>query len=308
MELHQIFDFQIDPQISEWEARQFRQGVRKRLASLLGESLDQSVIEQTPAHPEEEAWMVYRGLTRPCEESIRRQRLSRAKLLLEIPAQQGIQFYQEANGEDWAPFSLEEQNQEILMDTQTHPRMQLSSKFHKHGEKITREALRAIDVIWPELSIQLQHLVSKIVWFSSPHFWSSTAPYAHGAIFINIQPNWSVPHLIDTLAHESGHLSLMIKQTIDPMLENPQHRSNSPLRKDARPMIGIWHATYVLHRICKALSLYIHSSHAFPDKESAERLLKDYEVRKTAGLHVVEKQAVLTAAGQRMFESMRKAS
>lgn len=285
----------------------FRKAIRQKLNQLCNYSVT-DVSDEFSYDFDEETWLVYRGLSNAKSREQKKVALERATYLLKTQSSQPHQW----NGLNfiscqkplWAIASLEEQNQEVLNDTGFHPQMKIGSHIAKQSEERVNIAIDTLKVIWPEMASQLSLLCTRIVWFRAPSFWSSTAPYAHGAIFVNPLTEWGICHFMDTLAHESGHLSLMIKQTFDPMLLNPQQRQESPLRKDSRPLIGIWHAVFVLFRICKALTYYLNSNFNHGDRDQAAVLLLDYQSRLSKGIQTLALAAEWTDSGRVFYEEL----
>ncbi|MCW9718318.1 aKG-HExxH-type peptide beta-hydroxylase [Avibacterium sp. 21-599] len=80
---------------------------------------------------------------------------------------------------------------------------------------------------------------------------SGTNFYMWGAIFICINENYSIPYYIEHIIHECGHTALNILNANDELVNNEADELfDAPLRKDKRPMIGLFHALFILNRIC----------------------------------------------------------
>ena len=85
----------------------------------------------------------------------------------------------------------------------------------------------------------------------------------------------------------------------DPMVLNPETELfPSPIRIDKRPMIGIFHASFVLARILFAFRILEGNKGVFEIIEKTERALNDC-------LSVIEEHGKLTGAGYSLFESMK---
>jgi len=78
-----------------------------------------------------------------------------------------------------------------------------------------------------------------------------------GAIIINANRKDGDLEMVQMLAHESAHNLLFGLSADGELVENsPEELFSSPLRKDPRPMDGIYHATFVtarMHRVVKHL-------------------------------------------------------
>lgn len=80
---------------------------------------------------------------------------------------------------------------------------------------------------------------------------SGTNFYMWGTMFIYIKSSHSILYYIDHIIHECAHTALNILNAKDELVTNaPTERFPAPLRKDLRPMIGLFHALFVLNRVC----------------------------------------------------------
>ena len=71
-----------------------------------------------------------------------------------------------------------------------------------------------------------------------------------GALVLNAERDVSVPDLITTLAHESGHAALFGFCQDEMLVENPDSELHwSPIRQEKRPLEGIFHAAFVSARM-----------------------------------------------------------
>lgn len=114
-----------------------------------------------------------------------------------------------------------------------------------------REGLSgAVPLWWQELAT----LVSLIVLAESAspehRFAGASAFAAWGAILVNPRAQSDLRTLALTLIHESSHLKLFSAYLDDEIvLNDPDETYSSPLRREPRPMNGIYHAAYVLARM-----------------------------------------------------------
>ncbi|MCC8465275.1 MULTISPECIES: aKG-HExxH-type peptide beta-hydroxylase [Photorhabdus] len=75
-----------------------------------------------------------------------------------------------------------------------------------------------------------------------------------GMILLYSADENSVPYYIEHIVHECAHHALNIINAQDYLvLNDPEERYQAPFREDGRPMIGIFHAYFVLNRICQTL-------------------------------------------------------
>jgi HEXXH motif-containing protein len=185
------------------------------------------------------------------------------------------------------------------------PQMHLGHPEQANCEALTQEALVALEGVWPEMASLTKSLITHFVWFTSPTQWSSTEPTTFGAVYANPRSFWTMPYFFETLLHEGGHLHLMVKQTIDPLLINPNERTSSPLRADPRPLKGVLHAVFVLARMAEGLHRLAVAGG--PVSTESAKMARINVERLGRGLQSLEGVARFTPAGHELFGSLRKA-
>jgi HEXXH motif-containing protein len=113
--------------------------------------------------------------------------------------------------------------------------------------------------------------------------------------------------LAETIAHEAAHNALFALAPVDGVVENDDsERYSSPLRVDPRPMNGIYHATFVLARMCFAMREVAASPTAPAALAEEARKLSEQSARLFLDGHkIVLEHAVLTHEGR---EIMRNAA
>ena len=109
------------------------------------------------------------------------------------------------------------------------------------------------------------------------------------------------------LAHESGHNLLFGFSASGPLVENADDELfASPLRKDPRPMDGVFHATYVVARMHQTLSRLLASGVLTEEQiDFAKADLAQHKKNFEAGDAVVREGARLTAIGREAIEAAR---
>jgi HEXXH motif-containing protein len=116
-------------------------------------------------------------------------------------------------------------------------------------------ALRSsLAVATPLWCIELEELVSTVLLATTDGFGETfggaSAFAAWGAILVNPAANGTPRQLALTLIHESSHLKLFHAYLDDEIvLNDPGATYASPLRGEARPMNGVYHAAFVLARM-----------------------------------------------------------
>lgn len=135
---------------------------------------------------------------------------------------------------------------------------------------------------------------------------SGTNFYMWGMMFLYIEPSHTVPYYMEHLIHECAHTALNIINGEDELVLNaPDERFPAPFRKDLRPMIGIFHAYFVLSRICYFFEMATSLAEEGEAEEIAHRL--HFAKEKLEEAHVlVESNAKLTAKGQQIMEGIKQ--
>ncbi len=128
-----------------------------------------------------------------------------------------------------------------------------------------------------------------------------------GALFINAQFHPTPAAMMEVLAHESAHSLLFGFCTHEPLVNgDDEARYTSPLRRDPRPMDGIYHATFVSARMHLAMSRLLAS-------DALDPLLRADVVAACAadaqnfrrGDEVVRAHADLTSLGRDLLDGAR---
>lgn len=127
-----------------------------------------------------------------------------------------------------------------------------------------------------------------------------------GLIFLYAHDSNTVPYYIEHIVHECAHHALNIINADDYIVENaPEERFSAPFRKDKRPMIGIFHALFVLSRIAQSLSRFTASYRGAYENEFSQRLdtaLTKYQQT----VQIVEEHAKLTPKGKELLKGIKE--
>ena len=125
-----------------------------------------------------------------------------------------------------------------------------------------------------------------------------------GALALSVNQQKSDIEMLQALAHEAGHSFLFGLMIDEPLVKNPDEQLFlSPLRDDARPMDGVYHATYVLARMYYAIDT-ARTSGILPESQLAEcdRLLSNSKLGFYDGLEVVRSGGDLSATGKLIMD------
>jgi len=171
-----------------------------------------------------------------------------------------------------------------------------------------RGAFDLMDAGDPELAAEIRALLREVVLAAGIEdpdpkamtFDGASASMLWGAIILNANRRDGTLGMVQMLAHESAHNLIFGLCAEEPLVENPpEELYPSPLRVDPRPMIGIYHATFVtarMHRVVRRLA----ESGVLPAslQEKAGKELADNRRLFEQGIRVVREHGRLTALGE----------
>lgn len=133
-----------------------------------------------------------------------------------------------------------------------------------------------------------------------------TSPHFFGTVGLSVPQTGEDPlaYYIEHLTHETSHLYLNMILSFDPLVTNDRTELfAAPIRTDDRPMLGIFHATFVLSRIVRLIAKY--RANATDDKASElSALLESAVARFQKGCHVLDHSAKFTEVGRQIFLTM----
>jgi len=135
---------------------------------------------------------------------------------------------------------------------------------------------------------------------------SGTNFYMWGMMFIYVHNTHTLPYYMEILTHECAHTALNLLNSQDEIVINEEDELfDAPFRKDARPMIGIFHAYFVLSRICYMFTT-IKENYSGQMLEEIESKLMLSKRKLVETYNIVEKNAKLTPLGLSIHEDIKK--
>lgn len=187
-----------------------------------------------------------------------------------------------------------------------HAVRSLDDEFLREHEGHVRQALAMLRQLDAAMYEEVDALVTRISLVEDSPASSMTDVQTFGRVYLHRAREGSpVLFYLENLVHEASHLRLHAMMALDPLVTNPvEERYEAPLRLDARPMVGIFHATFVLSRVVRLFRRLAAS--AGPHLPQARERLEDVERRLARGLAVVEAHAMLTEAGAWVVRSLRE--
>lgn len=167
---------------------------------------------------------------------------------------------------------------------------------------------------------ELIHYVSDIILFDGEGITGGSSTRTMGAIYIRV-PNLEnieqsenskelsliglspLVYYLEQIIHETAHLHLDQLMEFDSIiLNNPSEKFKSPIRKDLRPMRGVFHATFVLARLVdlfRTLNIY-------PEKNESIKIKRLNTIYPALGngIQTINEYAKLTEIGKVLVKEL----
>jgi len=179
-----------------------------------------------------------------------------------------------------------------------------SGEFEQMKET-TQKALQTINEICPDYFEEMESLLSEVLFIKADRIRHGSSLSSFGMIFRNYFFRWEhFTDTIDIMIHELSHLYLYILNTNDEIVINARELHESPLRVDKRPLIGIYHAAFVLSRVIDVLQKVLEKG-GIPHDETCycQDLIAGHKNRFSMAMDVLKTHAHLTALGQALITS-----
>jgi len=188
------------------------------------------------------------------------------------------------------------------------PCMRQFTALSSHLENATT-LIAAVDA---PMADEINILTASIRLLNNNNTLAATSPKFFGAIYISMPERDLKQHqvlvLVDHLVHETSHLFLNTILTHDPLMLNDENaRYSSPIRKDPRPMLGIYHAVFVLSRVIRILKR-ISEFDLYHDADFLNKCIKRFIRHYEEGFETVKQHGILTDLGNDIFKSTRECS
>lgn len=185
----------------------------------------------------------------------------------------------------------------------------INKRIIKHALALIKKSFG--DTYYSEIS----HLVSDIIIFDGKGITGGSSSRVMGAIFIRIPAhikNESVDdytallHLtplvyyLEQIIHEVAHLCLDQLMAFDPLVLNKQdEKYDSPIRRDKRPMRGVFHATFVLAR----LVIFFNELNELQGEDEVSKVgrIRSLKGLLKVGVDTIKKYASLTPLGNQIL-------
>jgi hypothetical protein len=167
-----------------------------------------------------------------------------------------------------------------------------------------REALTLLAQASPEMYGEFLELATSVRLFEQKFVGSMSSPRSFGVMHI-CKPGEQddLPlYYLNNITHETSHIALNAVMTQGQLILNdPSERFSSPLRPDARPMDGIYHAAFVLSRIA-----LVQSQPVVKQRPATAQLQENTLNFFWAAYKTITEEGKLTEAGHKVIESCRE--
>lgn len=185
------------------------------------------------------------------------------------------------------------------------PSADLAARF---GERVMA-GYRLLASTAPELAAEFDELVSDVIMVvgddKAKHQFDGGSSYLlWGGLFLNATSHETEVAMVEVMAHESAHILLYACAADEALVNNPDEEVfASPLRRDPRPMDGIYHATFVSARMHWAMAQLIRSGRLDDAACAAAESARLEDARNFwAGHEVVTRHGQLTRTGAQVMQ------
>ncbi|MBX9785822.1 MAG: hypothetical protein K2Y08_00645 [Alphaproteobacteria bacterium] len=193
-------------------------------------------------------------------------------------------------------------SQEVNREVEFSP---LSFSEFKAMEVAFQRGLSLYKEAFPDFYEEFEQLIGEMLFLKAKGLYQGSNTDLYGMIYKSFFHQWEkVTDVFECFVHEQSHHYLFLVNTKDPLLLNPTDIHFSPLRKEKRPLIGIYHANFVLSRVCYALDKAL-ANDVIPMEERSYcvEFLEKYKECFCEGLKTFETHGQFTPLGKAILES-----
>lgn len=174
------------------------------------------------------------------------------------------------------------------------------------AQTVVNEAMRLAEIHVPGIYGEIKNYVTNILVFNSDKIISGSTFSLAKCIYFRAPVDRSmnsVLEVLDLITHEVAHMHLHLLSIKDPLvLNDPEELFSSPFRKDNRPMIGIFHAHFVIYRLLFLLTTPSLYERFKCIRSDYDKRIQTYLERIAFSKEIVQKHAKLTDLGKSMFD------
>lgn len=179
----------------------------------------------------------------------------------------------------------------------------------RHASQATKtliqEALALIQNYHQEYYLEMSEFISEFMLFKSEDLKAGSSFDVFGLISINVNnANRSVINMAETIIHEAAHLYLFSLSTEDPLVLNDYEEGfYSPIKKSQRPMLGLYHAVFVLTRVVDFLTILRSADLPSNHLIETDQLIDRYQTMANESLETILSSAQLTDLAKDLITS-----
>ena len=203
---------------------------------------------------------------------------------------------------DWEQFVCAETRQLLLADLGEDCEMHaLSDESIQEQRQYIYDALNLVSDLFPNMQSEIHVFLNKIKVFGGKRAMGITDVRMFGCMFIR-QPRDTIDpklYYCEHIVHEVSHMYLNAAMSLDPLVLNPREaKYKSPIRPDPRPMLGVYHATFVTSRIVQMFDLLAEHN---PTEDVLVHLQQQNNELKS-GIREVQLHGDLTSSGSSIIQ------
>lgn len=190
----------------------------------------------------------------------------------------------------------------------------LTNDKYKHSQENALLALKNLKNIAPDIYQEFNTLVSDVMLLYSPTMNAASSMSSLGIIRMSqLRDNQRWTRYFENIVHEAAHQHLNYLWFVDPIILNEgEELYSSPLRKEKRPLSGIYHALFVLARSMYAIKLLENSNTYNPITDLVETAYNNagnnasFEQKFNDCWVLIKENAKLTEIGEKLLYSARE--
>lgn len=194
-------------------------------------------------------------------------------------------------------------SQEIKREVEFFP---LSISEFKAMETALQRGLSLYKDAFPCFYEEFEQLIGEILLLKAKGLYQGSSTDLYGMIYKSFFHQWEkVTDIFEFFVHEQSHHYLFLVNKNDLLLLNPLDIHFSPIRREKRPLMGIYHANFILSRVCYVLDEAL-ANNAIPMVERSYCIdfLEKYKECFYEGLKTLEIHGQFTPLGKTILESV----
>ena len=193
-------------------------------------------------------------------------------------------------------------SQEINREVEFFP---LSSSEFKAMETALQRGLSLYKEAFPDFYEEFEQLIGEVLLLKAKGLYQGSSTDLYGMIYKSFFHQWEkVTDVFEFFVHEQSHHYLFIVNKTDSLLLNPLDIHFSPIRKEKRPLMGIYHANFILSRVCYVLDkALVKDVIPIEERSYCVEFLKKYKECFCEGLKTLETHGQFTPLGRVILQS-----